>query len=428
MSGNMQTQPGIAAEPSGPLLGYTVVDFTRFQQGTFGTLLLSDLGASIIKVEPPGGDPGRRLGVHLDGHSSYFEALNRNKRSISLDLRRPEAVAVARRLAARADIVAENFRPGTMEKLGLDYEQLARDNPGLIFASASMFGPRGPRSHDPGYDTIAQAAGGLMMWNRHDDDDTPRTSQGGIADQVGGMMLAHGILAALVYRERTGKGQRVDVSLYGSQLALQGIHVGRGLYDVPLKPPGQSSGVLSHRAVCGDGRWIAFGYLEASKWPNLARGLGLDELIDDPRFATAAARGPHHGELVELIDATVIQQPAAHWIELLRRHDCPCTVVQDYAMITEDEQALANGYLVTYPQPESPSGTVKASGPVATLTETPAAIWRHAPLEPGEHSIAILRENGYSDDEIHALSAAGAVLGPALQPAAAAAAGAPPAI
>jgi CoA:oxalate CoA-transferase len=106
MSGNMQTQPGIAAEPSGPLLGYTVVDFTRFQQGTFGTLLLSDLGASIIKVEPPGGDPGRRLGVHLDGHSSYFEALNRNKRSISLDLRRPEAVAVARRLAARADVAA----------------------------------------------------------------------------------------------------------------------------------------------------------------------------------------------------------------------------------------------------------------------------------------------------------------------------------
>lgn len=404
-------QPGLADAPSGPLLGYTVLDFTRFQQGTFGTLLLADLGASIIKVEPPGGDPGRRLGVHADGHSTYFEALNRNKRSISLDLRRPEAVAVAKRLAARAAIVAENFRPGTMDKLGLSYEELSRDNPGLIYASASMFGPRGPRSHDPGYDTIAQAAGGLMMFNRVPGDDTPRGSQGGIADQVGGMMLAHGILAALVHRERTGRGQRVDVSLYGSQLALQGIHVGRALYPTPLKPPGQSSGLLSHRALCGDGRWIAFGYLEANKWPNLARGLGLDDLIDDPRYATPVERARNMGDLVELIDATVIQQPAAHWIALLRRHDCPCTVVQDYQMIAEDEQALANGYLVSYPRPDAPDGRVYASGPVATLAETPAAVWRHAPLVPGEHAEAILRESGYDEEAIAALFAAGAVLG-----------------
>jgi len=392
--------------PDGPLSGFTVLDFTRFQQGTFGTMLLADLGAAIIKIEQPGGDPGRRLGLHVDGHSSYFEALNRNKRSLCLDLRLQAGRAVAQRLAEHVDVLAENFRPGTLDRLGLGYDELVRRNTGLIYASASMFGPKGPRSKDPGYDTIAQAAGGLMMFNRVKGDDTPRPSQGGIADQTGGMMFAHGILAALLHRQRTGRGQRVDVSLYGSQISLQAIHVTRSLHTAPLRPPGQSSGVLSHRALCGDGRWIAFGFLEAWKWPALARGLGLDYLIEDARFATPAARGENHGELVELIDATVVLRPAIEWIEQLREHDCPCTIVQDYEMIAEDEQALANDYLVSYDHPTA--GTVRAAGLVATLDATPAAVRRHAPLYPGEHTVEILRKGGYSDAEIAALLESGA--------------------
>ncbi len=402
----------LAPEPTGPLAGITILDFTRFQQGTFGTLLLADLGAEVIKVEQPGGDPGRSLGNHVDGFSSYFESLNRNKRSICIDLRRPEGREVVKRLVRRADIVSENFRPGTMEKLGLGYEELSKENPALIFASASMFGPRGPRGRDPGYDTIAQAAGGMMMFNRRFNralgatDDSPRPAQPGSADQVGGMMFAHGMLAALVHRLRTGRGQKVDVSLYGSQIALQSIHFTQALHHAPLRPPGQSSAVLSHRAVCGDGHWIAFGFLERSKWPNFARGLGLDELIDDPRFATPEGRGKNHGELVEIIDATVIQRPAAEWIAQLRANDCPCTIVQDYAMIAEDEQALANGYVAVY---EHPKGTVKAPGLVATLEDSPASIRRRAPLLPGEHTREILCEAGFADDEIAALIAAGAV-------------------
>src|SRR5579859_6147275 len=251
------TEP--VSEATGPLAGITILDFTRFQQGTFGSLLLADLGADVIKVEQPGGDPGRTLGNHVDGFSSYFESLNRNKRSICIDLRLPEGRDLVKRLARRADIVSENFRPGTMEKLGLS------------FASASMFGPRGPRGHDPGYDTIAQAAGGMMMFNRRfnkafgHNDDTPRPAQPGSADQVGGMMFAHGMLAALVHRLRTGRGQKVDVSLYGSQIALQGIHFVQALRHAPLRPPGQSSAVLSHRALCGDGLWIAFGFLRSEE-------------------------------------------------------------------------------------------------------------------------------------------------------------------
>jgi crotonobetainyl-CoA:carnitine CoA-transferase CaiB-like acyl-CoA transferase len=407
-----QKAEGSGAEaPSGPLAGIVVLDFTRFQQGTHGAQLIADLGADVLKVEQPGGDPGRKLGLHADGYSSYFETLNRNKRSICLDLRRPEGREVALRLARRADIAVENFRPGTLEKLGLGYDVLAQENPALIYAQASMFGGRGPRSHDPGYDNIAQAAGGIMMFNRDfnrpSPGDSPFPAQPGIADQTGGTMLAYGILAALVHRLRTGRGQKVDVSLYGSQISIQSIHLARALYGVPLRPPGQSSGVLSHRALCGDGRWIGFGILEAQKWPNLARGLDLGHLINDPRFAAGPDRAKNIGELVEIIDATVITRPSHEWIVSLRAADCPCTVVQDYEMVAQDEQALANDYVATYEKPRF--GTVRVAGTPANLEQTPASVRRPAPLYPGEHSREILQESGFSEDEIAALFAAGTV-------------------
>jgi CoA:oxalate CoA-transferase len=152
----------------GPLDGIRILDFTRFQQGTFGTVQLADLGADVWKVEQPGGDPGRTLGRHIGGYSSYFESLNRNKRSLCLDLAQPEGVEVVYRLVTKVDIVAENFRPGTMDRLGIGYEKLSGLNPALIFASGSMFGPKGPRGLDPGYDTIAQAAGGIMAYTTSD--------------------------------------------------------------------------------------------------------------------------------------------------------------------------------------------------------------------------------------------------------------------
>ena len=236
----------------GPLDGIRILDFTRFQQGTFGTVpladqgpqaaqLLRDLGADVWKVEQPGGDPGRTLGRHENGYSSYFESLNRNKRSLCLDLSRPGGAAVVERLVASVDVVAENFRPGTMDRLGIGYDQLRAIKPDLIFASGSMYGPNGPRGYDPGYDNIAQAAGGMMAFVTLDGE-TPHGTQPGIADQTGGAMLAYAVLAAIVHRLRTGEGQKVDVSLYGSQIALQGIHVARAWTDHQLSPPGRSRG------------------------------------------------------------------------------------------------------------------------------------------------------------------------------------------
>ena len=393
---------------AGALDGIRVLDFTRFQQGTFGTLQLADLGADVWKIEQPGGDPGRTLGRHLNGFSSYFESLNRNKRSLCLDLSGPEGVRVVERLVKHVDIVAENFRPGTMDRLGIGYDHLRTINEGLIFASGSMFGPDGPRGLDPGYDNIAQAAGGLMAFVTSDGE-TPHGTQPGVADQTGGSMLAYGVLAALVHRLRTGQGQKVDVSLYGSQIALQGIHVARVWNDHEVAPPGRSSGVLSHRALCLDGRWIAFGFLEARHFPKLAAGLDLDELETDPRFARSEERAKHLGALVERIDAQVIQRPADEWIERLRTADIPCSVVHDYEMIRHDPQAIANGYVHETEHPVW--GSIATHGPVAGFSETPATVRTHAPIQPGDHSAQILGEGGFTPDEIAALANAGVVLG-----------------
>ena len=394
---------------SGPLDGVRILDFTRFQQGTFGTVQLADLGADVWKIEQPGGDPGRTLGRHLSGYSSYFESLNRNKRSLCLDLSRPGGVEVVERLAPHVDVVAENFRPGTMDRLGIGYERLRELRPDLIFASGSMYGPRGPRAFDPGYDNIAQAAGGLMAFTTTEGE-TPHGAQPGIADQTGGSMLAYGVLAALVHRLRTGEGQKVDVSLYGSQIALQGIHVARVWNDHELSPPGRSSGVLSHRALCLDGRWIAFGFLEARHYPRLAAALDLEEPVSDERFATPEARGANIGALVERIDAQVIQHPADEWIERLREADIPCTIVQDYEAIRHDPQAIANGYVQETDHPLW--GSIATHGPPAQFSASPASVRTHAPVHPGEHSRTILAEAGFADDEVDALLDAGVVTTP----------------
>ncbi|MGE0597934.1 MAG: CaiB/BaiF CoA transferase family protein [Dehalococcoidia bacterium] len=392
----------------GPLDGIRILDFTRFQQGTFSTVQLADLGADVWKIEQPGGDPGRTLGNHIGGYSSYFESLNRNKRSLCLDLSKPGALDVVYRLVPQVDIVAENFRPGTMDRIGLGYEKLSSLHPGLVYASGSMFGPNGPRATDPGYDTIAQAAGGIMAFTTRDGD-TPHGVQPGMADQTGGAMLAYAILGALVHKLRTGEGQKVDVSLYGAQISIQGIHASRAWTSHPLAPPGKSSGVFSHRALCLDGRWIAFGFLEARHFPKLAAALDLEWMATDPNYASAEARGQNMGALIELVDSQVIQRDSADWIQVLKAADVPCTVIQDYAMIREDPQAIANGYVHEEEHPVW--GRVATQGPVALLSKTPASVRKHAPTAPGDHTEEILREAGFGPEEINELAKSRVVSG-----------------
>ena len=201
--------------------GVRILDFSRYQQGPFATVLLSDMGAEVIKVEEPGGEPGRSTGLGADGFSAYFEAHNRGKKSITLNMREERAREVVRRLAPSCDVVLENYRPGVMERWGLGYDDLRQLKPDIILASASAWGRNGPWAERGGYDHAAQAFSGVMSEQGGGSAKTPQALIGGFADSIGAMMLAFGISTALVARERTGLGQHVDVSLIGAMLALQ---------------------------------------------------------------------------------------------------------------------------------------------------------------------------------------------------------------
>ncbi|MFQ5879828.1 MAG: CaiB/BaiF CoA transferase family protein [Dehalococcoidia bacterium] len=392
----------------GPLEGIKVLDFTRYQQGPYATVMLSDMGAEVIKVEQPGcGDPGRRIGLRADGFSTYFEANDRGKKSITLDLRQPQAREIVYKLVEAVDVVTENFRPGVMERLGLGYEALAATNPRLIYASASGFGAYGPWARRPSYDAIAQAVGGIMVAQGQMDGGSPRPMLGGSADQAGALTLACGILAALVARERLGVGQKVDVSLYGSQIAFQALHVMAGLYDkAPLVPPGAGSPIITHRGQCGDGHWLAFGILSADAWPALCRALGLEDLTDNELFATPEARGHNMEQLMALFDSTLRARPAAEWLERLAAEDIPCGLVQDYATIGQEAQALANGYVTTVQHPRL--GAIKEPGLPILFSHTPGGVQGSAPAL-GEHTKEILSDLGYSAQEIARLRAGGAI-------------------
>ncbi len=387
---------------SGPLEGITILDFTRYQQGPSATLMLAELGARVLKVEAPDGDPGRLLSRFEDGFPSYFEVLNRGKQSIVVDLRQPDGTAVISRLARQVDVVAENFRPGVMDRLGVGYDALSAVNPRLIFASASMFGPRGPRTRHPGYDTIAQAAGGMVMATRRSGDDLG-TPLGGTADQVGGMMLAYAILAALLHRERTGEGQKVDVSLFGSQLSLQMVAAARALYKPTQMLPQQASGRISGSMRCSDDHWIAFGHLNPPQWVDVLRAFALGELVDDPRFTTAEVRGSNMPQLRSILQERAATQPSDYWLKRLVEADIPCALIQDYDMLTQDPQALENSYLYNYEHPKF--GTLKAVGPVASFSKTGSVLQGPAPGEPGQHTQAILAHAGFTSEEIAQLRA-----------------------
>lgn len=381
-----------------PLNGLVVLDFTRYQQGPFATVILADFGARVIKVEDPaGGDFGRRMWREPDGFSAFWEALNRGKESITIDLRQPEGRAIALRLSERADVVVENFRPGTMDGWGLGYEELRSRNPKLIYAQATGWGTKGPMAELPSFDQIAQAFSGYAQHSGGGPGARPEVPYPGVADQSGAMNLALGIMTALFVRERTGMGQRVEVSLLGTQLALQSpeilhyLHFGEEhVRDFRASP------TVGHYE-CSDGHWIMIVGIDQKFWPRIATALELSGLIDDPRFAKGYPRFINRIELQQALEVAFRSKTSAHWLERLRDADVPASLVQDYAALSKQEQPWANDYLVEQDHPRF--GKQRIVGMHIALSETPGKVGRPAP-ELGADTEAVLDWAGLDHTEV----------------------------
>lgn len=388
-----------------PLDGIRVLDFTRYQQGPFATAILADFGAEVLKVEDPaGGDFGRRMWREPDGFSAFWESLNRGKKSITLDMRQPEARDIALRLSANVDVIVENFRPGTMEAWGLGYEAVKDRNPRIVYAQATGWGTKGPMATLPSFDQISQAFSGYAQHSGGGPGSKPEVAYPGVADQSGAMNLALGIMTALFVRERTGIGQRVEVSLLGTQIALQAPEILHYLhFGEEHAREFRASPTVGHYE-CSDARWIMIVGIDQKFWPRIARALDLADLIEDPRFAKGYPRFLNREELQQLMERAFASRDSDHWLAKLREQDVPTSLVQDYAALVEQAQPWQNDYLVHQEHPKF--GDQRIVGVHIQLSETPGEPGVPAP-ELGADTDAVLSALGINQAELHRLRESG---------------------
>ncbi|MEE9284503.1 MAG: CoA transferase [Dehalococcoidia bacterium] len=397
-----------------PLDGIRVLDMTIWQNGPWGTVMLSDMGADVIKIEEPvSGDPGRNVGMmspRPQAINAYFETMNRNKRSMTLNLKCPEGRQIFHEMARKADAVTQNFRVGVVERLGVDYETVKKLNPKIVYASVSGLGDEGPDAHDPIFDILGQARGGFMWMNSIGDADVTYRVAGGLADQTGAIILAYGVMAGIVARERFGVGQHIQVSQLGGQLMLQAMALNSFLLNgvVPaLKGRRAATNPLFSIYRCGDDKWIALGCIQSDRyWPGLIEGLEAPELLEDPRFVDHLARYESHAELIEKLDAIFATKTRDEWTAILKLKGVVIGPVQSYDDLLNDPQVLANNYFVDLEHPVH--GSLKEVGVPIKMSETPPYARRPAP-EFGAHTEEILQEFGYDWDQIVGLRDKGVI-------------------
>ena len=387
-----------------PLHGIRVVDLTRYLAGPFCTQLLADYGADVVRVE----SPGTREFAKPSGEDSYFFlTANRGKRSLALDWSGDEGRAVLGRLIDGADVLVENFRPGVLEARGFVPGDLRRTHPRLVIARISGFGADGPYRDRPGFDQIAQGMSGLMSLTGTEASG-PTRSGIAISDVLGGMFAAQGVQLALLARERTGQGQVVDTSLLEASLGV--LTWGAGRYFESHERPGPAG--QHHPLSSPYGRFRARdGYLNiaagnAAMWERLARALGREDLLTDPRFSEAGPRVRARDALTAEIEAALAARDVADWVEVLNAASVPSGPVLAVDEVFADPQVLARDMLVELPHAQR--GTVQLTGLPVKLSETPGRIERPPPLH-GEHGAEILAELGYDTGEVSALGAAGIV-------------------
>ena len=391
------------------LEGMVVLDATQIMAGPFCTLLLADMGADVIKVErPDGGDDSRRMGPpFIAGESAAFLAMNRNKRSLALDLKIEEGKNLFRRLARRADVLVENFRPGTMEKLDLGYEALRGVNPGMIYCSISGFGQTGPYRLRGGFDLVAQGMSGLISCTGHPGG--PATKIGvPISDLNAGMYAAYGILSAYIYRLRTGRGQRIDTSLLEGAIAYtfweSAIFFATGKISEPM---GSAHRLNAPYQVfrTKDGS-LSLGAANQATWGGLCQAIGRPDLIADPQFRDNAARMERYQELAAILENVFQQDTTASWLTKLEKAGVPAGPIYNLAQVYEDPHVRARDMVVELEHPVA--GPVRHIGIPVKLSDTPGRLTRPAPTL-GQHTDEVLEWLGLEKPAIARLRESGIV-------------------
>ncbi|HSC25755.1 MAG TPA: CoA transferase [Vicinamibacterales bacterium] len=397
----------MSTSPSRALEGLLVLDVSQVMAGPFCAMQLADLGAAVIKIEPPGGDPTRLLPGGSGTESPGFNALNRGKRGIVLNLKSPPAREVFRRLARRADILVENYRPGVMAGFGLDYGRLSVDNPRLIYASASGYGQTGPDRRKGGFDLVAQGVSGLMSVTG-EPGGAPVKCGVPVTDLAAGLFLLAGILAALYDRTRSGIGQCVDTSLVEAGLAFSVWEATEYFAGGGIPEPTGSAhriGAPYQAFRCADG-YVTIGAWNDRLFVRFSELLGHPEWSGQPEFASSAARVANRATLAAMIESITAAQPARHWLDLLDAHDIPCGPINNYEQALHDPQILARGMVQQVDHPTL--GRLQTLGSPLKLSRTPPDPCCRAPLL-GEHTSQVLAETGYSQADIEALRREGAL-------------------
>lgn len=394
-----------------------IIDWTQWQMGTVATAMLAELGAEVIHIETRiTGDNGRYLRIHgvpdlPHGKSAYFETNNRGKKSLALDISKLEGRQIMYRLVEKSDVFVHNFRQGVPERLKMDYKAITKLNPRIIYTTACGYGQRGPEANEPSFDLVGLARAGFSsITGNADNPNLPL--RGGLADQIGAIVTAYGIISALLARERFGIGQKVDTSLLSGMLALEGLNIGIGLYAIPERPDEPPTNIPPRKRAtnplwnyykCKDGRWLALGMLQPDlKWSLVCKALGIEHLEHDPMYKNAEARQVTYESLIAIMDGIFLTRTRDEWMKHLKATgDIICTPVQDLFDIRTDPQIWANNYLIE--ADHSVLGKVKVRGSPVDFSETPAKIKVEAP-ELGQHTEEILNETlGYTWEEINEL-------------------------
>jgi len=380
---------------NGALVGLRVIDLTQVMAGPFCTMLLADFGADVIKIEPPSGDSTRTMPGAVGTDTPSFNAVNRGKRSVVLNLKTQQGVEAVKALVRTADIFVENYRPGVMETLGLDYASLSAINPRLIYASISGYGQTGPDRNKGGFDLVAQGVSGIMSVTG-EPGGAPVKSGIPLTDLGAGLFATVGILAALEHRHRTGRGQQVDTSLLDAGVGLSvwestQFFSGRGIPERLGSAHRMSAPYQAFR--CADG-YITVGGANDRSFHRICEVLGHPEWKDMAEFKTDGMRIRNRADLASRIEAITSTRPRAHWLQLFDANSVPCGPINDYSQVFENPQVIARELVVDVEHPTL--GAIRALGSAIKMSATPADVRRRAPLL-GEHTEAVLSEVGTPD-------------------------------